>query len=186
MQMEKDTEAKSWSLYSEALKYFARGRSTYPKQLFDSVTLTQKFGLGEGYGLKSPNGQYVCRLQADGNLVVYGPRNVAIWQSRSYDKACPPFWLVSSANRDSILVGGYYFTPTSYQPIWTTIWQSTPCRVPGELDGFYLVGSPTSNTFASAIALQLNLTDWGQLQAKLMFRDKHPLVIWQSVLPPGS
>lgn len=185
MQLEKDADAKSWSLYSEALKYFSRNRKTYPNKLFDSIILTQKAGLGEGYGLKSPNGQYVCRLQGDGNLVVYAPGNVAIWQSYSYGKACPPFWLVCSANRDSILVGGYTFTPHSYVPIWTTIWQSTPYKVPGELDGFYLVGSPTSNALAGAIASQVTLTDWGQLQVKLMFRDKHPLVIWQSALPPG-
>ena len=185
MQIEKDADAKSWSLYSEAMKYFSRNRQTPQKQIFDVVTLTSKFGFGEGYGLKSPNGLYVCRLQADGNLVVYGPRNVPIWQTETYGKACPPFHVIASPNRDSFLVGGYTFTPKSFQPIWTVLWQSAPYKVPGEMDGFYLVGSPTSNTLASAIALQLVLTDFGQLQAKLMFLNQHPIVIWGSALPPG-
>lgn len=137
-------------------------------------------GLGEASGLRSPDGRFVFRVQGDGNLVVYAPDNVLIWQSHSSGKACPPFWLICSAERYALLLQGYTFLPQGNAPILTTIWQTVPYRVPTIPGVFYFV-DPTWSLIQQSDALRLVLTDAGELQAQLTFADLRPqVVIWSS------
>jgi hypothetical protein len=54
-----------------------------PPQLADRLNSGQK--LTAGQQLTSPNGGYSLRMQTDGNLVVYGSNNNAIWDSRTWN-----------------------------------------------------------------------------------------------------
>ena len=73
----------------------------------------------------------------------------------------------------------------SYRPAWTVIWQTPAFKVPGELDGFYLVGSPTSQILAHVTEAHMTLSNDGVLTASLAFNDNRPeIVLWESPLPP--
>lgn len=192
MQLERDAEAKAWSLYSDALKWFSRSRQTVPGMLYTVMGLHPHDGSAgrplvygnfrEGEGLVSSDGRFVFRIQADGNLVVYAPGNIPVWQSHSYGTACPPFRLVSSRTRDAVVLTGYTFEAPSHEPILSSIWQSPPFRTAGSNSGGFIFVDTAATWLRIAIGLDLVLSNHGQLQARLTFSNRQPLVIWESPL----
>jgi hypothetical protein len=173
--LEKDAEAKSWSLYAEAFKWFSRGRTTPLGTLYPGVRLDLPMTLQEGMGLQSPDGRYVFRVQSDGNLVIYAPGNKPVWQSYTSGKACPPFKLTST---DSLRLNAYTFQAfdEGFTPLETTIWRTTPYKTPG----YYLI-----DPFWQSNAMILVVTNWGQLQVQLTYADRRePTVIWTTAMAP--
>lgn len=51
------------------------------------TTLTGGRWLNPGYWIKSPNGRYQLIYQNDGNLVLYGPGNQALWNSGTWGRS---------------------------------------------------------------------------------------------------
>lgn len=190
IQLERDADAKAWSLYSEALKYFSRSRPTTPGTLYRGVVLKPASatdvarGLGEGSGLVSQDGRFVLRVQSDGNIVIYAPDNLPIWKSNSAGKACPPYWLVCTPERDSMKLQGYTFKADSIEPILTTIWQTVEYRVP-PIPGVYYFVDPTWSLIQQCQYLHIVLTDAGELQSQLKFADGRPdVVTWKTGAHP--
>lgn len=80
--------------------------------------LLQNDTMYEGEYLTSSNGQYQLILQADGNLVMYGPGHSVIWHTQTNGTGQPPFRLVAQADRNMVL----YHTPSDAgnPALWTT------------------------------------------------------------------
>ena len=51
--------------------------------------LKRSISIVSGEWLLSPNGEYMLRMQGDGNLVVYKDRNTAVWSSKTGQSVCP-------------------------------------------------------------------------------------------------
>lgn len=58
--------------------------------------------MAEGDYLQSDNGLYRFICQGDGNVVLYGPGNIVVWQSHTDGRGYPPFRIVAQADRNIV------------------------------------------------------------------------------------
>ncbi len=111
------------------------GCATVPATIYASDLLRAGESLKRGDYLTSLNGQYRLILQRDGNLVLYGPREQALWSSNTQGMPIEKCIMQGDGNLVLYLSNG--------QPVWSS---NTP-RYPGaflalQSDGNLVIFSP--------------------------------------------
>ena len=116
--LERQADAKADALLNIVLTGYTRQHPTYilplsahgsdksTIQLDIFINNTTVPGFINGTSIHSPNEQYRCIVQGDGNLVVYGPSNRIIWQSNTTARANPPFALGCSDDKTHMTLLG--------------------------------------------------------------------------------
>ena len=201
IQLERDADAKADSLLNLTASYFSRGLPTPRQHAFqwhslvsenNAQDLTEKHPYPTaGINVISQNGRYVFTVQGDGNLTIHiTENNTLIWESRTAGKACPPFYLCRTEDRNQLILGGWHFNPKDQTAVWTRIWQTPLFTLSntGNNGGFYLVDPALKYTAGSDVGL--HVTDDGVLSARLARNGmlvvdgySRPVAIWESPAP---
>src|SRR5436190_1341726 len=91
--------------------------------------------LNPGQSIISPNGQYTFVYQNDGNLVVYGPRGEALWDSKTGGR---PAGVCIMQDDGNLVIYGPFFVVIWGPPTVTLF----PCTTLFRSDGNVVIYAP--------------------------------------------